>query len=78
MERYCQSCTWKNGWIVTVIDFKGTFASGKVNTIIVSKSSKREPFHLIGLEMIDKNAKVFFDFLVDSFSLTISLGMEGS
>ncbi len=45
--------------------------------IVVSEGSEREPFCPVGLEMINKHVKVFFDLLVDPFGLSICLRVVG-
>ncbi len=69
--------SWEYGGVVAVVDFKGTFTGGRVCAVVMGKGSKGEPFCPVGLEVIDKHAKVFFDFLVDSLGLSICLRVIG-
>lgn len=44
----------------------------------MGEGGKGKPLSPIGLEMIDKDIEVLFDFLVDLFGLSIGLRMKGS
>ncbi len=43
----------------------------------MGECSEGEPFRPIGLKVIDEHTEVLFNFLVDSFGLSIGLGMKG-
>ncbi len=44
--------------------------------VVMLEHCKSKPFDQVILAMVDKDAEVFFDFLIDSFSLFIGLRME--
>ncbi len=69
--------SWQYGGVVTIIDFKQTFAGRGMCTVVMHKCSEGEPFRPVSLEVIDKYTEVFFNLLIDSFSLSIGLGMKG-
>ncbi len=48
-----------------------------MGVVVVSEDGEREPFYPIVLEMVDEDAKVFFNLLVDSFCLSICLWVPG-
>ena len=60
-----------------IVNLEGTSAHSRVNAVIVRECREGEPFNPVVLEVIDEDPKVFFNLLIDSFSLSISLGMIG-
>ncbi len=49
-----------------------------MGSVVVCECGKREPFGPVGLKVVDEDAKVFLDFLIDPFRLSICLRMKGS
>lgn len=67
----------KNLGISSIEDHEQGFASRTVNPVVVHKLSKQEPITPVGLLMVNEDAEVLLHFLVDSFCLSVSLGVEG-
>ncbi len=77
-ERASGLCSWLHGGVVAIIDFEWTFGGRRMCTVVMCEHSKGKPFCPIGLEVIDEHSEVFFNLLIDSFSLSIGLGVKGS
>ncbi len=76
-ERGGSERVWQNAWVSTIEHHEGTLSSGAVDTIVVCKLSEREPVAPVRLSVVDEDTKVFFDFLIDLFCLSVCLWVEG-
>ncbi len=64
-------------WVTAVQDHGGAFARSTVDSIVVCELCEWEPIGPVVLSIVNKDSEVLFNFLVNSFSLTICLRMEG-
>ncbi len=55
----------------------GLFACRTVDSVVVRKLGKWQPIGPVVLSVVDEDSKVLFDFLVDSFSLSVGLWVKG-
>ena len=62
--------------VSSVKDLERAFAHGGMDAVVVLKGTYGEPVGPVGLVVIEDLPKVLFDFLIDVFSLSISLGVE--
>lgn len=53
------------------------FACGTVDSVVMGKFHKRDPVTPISLSVVDEDSEIFFDLLVDSLCLSISLWVKG-
>ncbi len=67
---------WKNSQVLSVEYGEWTFACRAVDSVVVGELRQWEPVTPVGLSIVNKDSKVFFDFLVDLFRLSIGLQME--
>ena len=49
-----------------------------MDSVVIGKLSYGQPFIPVILALVHKELKELFDFLIDSLSLTINLGVVGS
>jgi hypothetical protein len=66
-----------HAWISASIDHEQSLLSGWVDVVVISELSEGEELVPIILSLIDEESKELFELLVDSFSLSISLGVVG-
>ena len=59
--------------VIPMVDKEGGVAERRLNLVIVRELSQGEPFRPNGLVVINENAQVLLDLLVDSFRLPICL-----
>ncbi len=67
----------KDTWVSAEEYHEETLSGSTVNAIVVSELSEGEPVAPVGLSVINEDAKVLFDFLVNLFGLSIGLWVEG-
>ncbi len=67
----------KDSWILSVEYHEGALLGCAMNSVIMREFGKREPITPVCLSVIDEDSKILFDLLVNSFSLSISLWVEG-
>lgn len=66
----------RNTRVSSVIDEEGAFTGGGVYPIIVLECCQRQPFGPVSLPMINEYPKVFLDFLIGAFCLSVSLWVK--
>ena len=77
--RYCVMCFYLGGvsyWVVSFVQPEGCVSCSAVKRVIICKLSSRDPIHPFAL-LLCKNPKVLSYLLIDSFGLSICLGMIG-
>ena len=63
--------------VSAIENYEGTLAGGGMNVVIVGKLGHRKPVTPVGLLVVDEHPEISLELLVDSFSLSISLWVEG-
>lgn len=62
---------------VTSIEYhEGALACQAVDVVVVSELSEWEPVAPVGLSVVNKDAKILFDFLVNVLGLSIGLWVK--
>ena len=62
-------------WEATSFQEKQQVLSRGVNMVVVLEFSQREEVSPVVLSLVDEDAKVLFQFLLDTFCLAVSLGV---
>ena len=52
---------------------EGRLVSGRLNLVVVGELGQRQPLSPVILVMVDEDAQVLFNLLIDAFSLSIHL-----
>ncbi len=63
--------------VLAVQDHEGAFAHSAVDSIVVHEFCERQPVGPVVLSIVNEDSEVLFDFLVNSFGLSIRLRVEG-
>ena len=56
---------------------EGRVTSGRLDLVVVGELSKRQPLSPVILVVVDEDAQVLLNLLVDALCLSISLGVVG-
>ena len=64
--------------VSSVKDLERAFAHGGMDAVVVLKGTYGEPIGPVVLMMVKDNAEILFNFLIDTFHLSISLWVKGS
>src|SRR3981189_653253 len=73
---FCRSTSFMTHMrVLTVVDHKWRKFCGTVNSIVMGEFGDGKPLNPVILTMVNKDMKILFKFLINTFCLTISLRM---